>query len=245
MTRMEADSLGTLEIPSNVLWGAQTARALENFAIPGPTIGQFPELVRAFAHVKEAAATANVKLGVLTHEKGQLIKQACAELREGQHQRQFPIAIIQGGAGTSTNMNVNEVIANRGLEISGHVHGDYVHLHPNDDVNRSQSTNDIYPTAIRLALLLAMPKFRLALSDLSSSFARKASEFENVPKVGRTQLQDAVPMSLGQEFGAFASALDDEMRNLDHACDALREINLGGTAIGTGVAAPTVREPAR
>ncbi|MEO6299726.1 MAG: lyase family protein, partial [Paracoccaceae bacterium] len=193
-----------MKVPQDALFGVQTLRACHNFPISGSTIGQLPDLLRALAFVKKAAAIANCQIGSLSAKKTEIITRVCDEIIAGQHAGQFPVDIFQGGAGTSTNMNINEVIANRGLELLGYPCGAYAHLHPNDDVNQSQSTNDAYPTAVRIALLLAAPRLLQALAGLAAAFEVKGLEFSTVLKVGRTQLQDAVPMTLGQEFRAFA-----------------------------------------
>lgn len=237
-TRTETDGLGPREIPADAYWGVNVSRALENFPITGRSISQYPDLIRAFACVKQAAARANVELGVLDATRGDLIERACEELKNGALLDQFVVDIMQGGAGTSTNMNVNEVIANRGLELGGHARGDYRHLDPNDHVNRSQSTNDAYPTAFKLGLCRAIERLLVEVRELQKAFHDKGAEFHDVVKVGRTQLQDAVPMTLGQEFEAFAIALGREDKNLSALIPELLETNLGGTAIGTGIAAP-------
>ena len=238
MTRSETDSLGTVNVPREALYGIQTQRARLNFPISGIAIGQYPDLLRAMALVKKASAETNLALGTLSAEKAQIISQVCDEILAGQHREQFPVDAFQGGAGTSTNMNMNEVIANRGLELMGHALGDYTHLHPNDDVNQSQSTNDVYPTAVRLALLLATPRLVTALMQLADAFEAKGREFADVPKLGRTQLQDAVPMHLGQEMAAFAHTIREDVQRLTAATGLISEVNLGGTAIGTGINTP-------
>ncbi|UVK54564.1 aspartate ammonia-lyase [Mesorhizobium sp. AR02] len=226
-----------VEVPQRAYYGSQTARAIENFQISGISIGHYPLLIRALALVKKAAARANCQLGDLSEAKMIAIGHACDDIAAGHLSDQFALDVFQGGAGTSTNMNINEVIANRGLETMGLPRGNYAALHPNDDVNRSQSTNDVYPTAIRLALLLAAPELIDALWALIGAFESKALEFAHILKLGRTQLQDAVPMTLGQEFGAFAITVREDIDRLREAMDLLREINLGGTAIGTGITA--------
>ena len=236
--RTEHDLLGQMALPADALYGIHTQRARDNFAISGVPIGQFPELVRALADVKQAAAEANHALGILTADKARAIAAACAALRRGEHHEQFVVDMLQGGAGTSTNMNANEVIANLALEHMGRARGDYAWLHPNEDVNLSQSTNDVYPTALRLALHAAGRRLLDALELLRAAFQERGQAFAGVIKMGRTQLQDAVPMTLGQEFGAFAGMVDAGGRSLADALDGLLEINLGGTAIGTGLNAP-------
>jgi aspartate ammonia-lyase len=213
-------------------------RAVENFPITGVAISAWPALICGLAAVKEAAALANSSLGLVGAETAQAIVAACREIRGGHLRDQFVVDVIQGGAGTSTNMNANEVIANRALEIHGHSKGDYERLHPNDEVNCSQSTNDVYPTALRLALIHGTQHLQTGLEQLRLAFAAKAYEFSDLPKIGRTQLQDAVPMTVGQEFGAYATVISSDQARLAAACEQLRFINLGATAIGTGVAAP-------
>jgi len=235
-SRVESDFLGSLTIPAGALWGVHTQRAIENFHISGTSIGQFPELIRAMACVKQAAAEANRRLGKLPASKAGAIAMACERIiGDEELQRQFPVDVIQGGAGTSVNMNFNEVIANVALESLGHLRGEYRFLHPNDDVNMSQSTNDVYPTALRLAILFMMPRLTAALQVLADAFEAKGAEFGDVLKLGRTQLQDAVPMTLGQEFAAFAATVRADISLLTESARHLREINLGATAIGTGI----------
>ncbi|ROS48504.1 aspartate ammonia-lyase [Frigoribacterium sp. PhB24] len=236
-TRTETDSLGSREVPADVYWGIHTARALENFPISQRPISVYPDLVTALALVKQAAARANVEIGVLDPVKAEAIERACEEIRGGALHDQFAVGVIQGGAGTSTNMNSNEVIANRALELLGHAKGEYRHLHPIDDVNRSQSTNDTYPTSIKIAMVLTLRRLLVELDLLADSFAAKGAEFHDVLKVGRTQLQDAVPMTLGQEFTGFAHTLAEDVQRLRDVVPLLGEINLGATAIGTGITA--------
>lgn len=236
--RKEYDLLGEKDIPSEAYWGVHTARAVENFQITGIAIGRYTYLIRGLAFVKEAAARANHELGLLDNEKLTAISQACREIRAGALHDQFIIDVIQGGAGTSTNMNANEVIANRALEILGYKKGDYPHLHPNDHVNLSQSTNDAYPTAINVALIEAIDDLAASMLILQDAFERKAKEFDGILKVGRTQLQDAVPMTLGQEFRTFAIMLGEDRLRLIESAALLHEINLGATAIGTRLNAP-------
>lgn len=239
LTRTEKDLLGKQAVPATALYGIQTQRAAQNFNITGVPISHFPELVKALAMVKAAAAKANHKQGLLSDDKANAIIDACADLIAGEHHEQFIVDLIQGGAGTSTNMNANEVIANIGLAKMGFESGEYEHLHPNNDVNRSQSTNDVYPSAARLAIIFAAQPLREAVAKLEQSLAAKGEEFSDILKMGRTQMQDAVPMTLGQEFAAFASDLGGETSRIDHSCRQLCEINLGGTAIGTGINAPS------
>ncbi|CAN5172310.1 aspartate ammonia-lyase [soil metagenome] len=236
-TRIESDSLGSLHIPADAYWGIHTARALENFPITRRAISNYPDLIRALALVKLAAARANAEIGVLDPAKAAVIEQVCGEILEGHLHEQFCVGVIQGGAGTSTNMNTNEVIANRGLEIMGLARGDYGRLHPIDDVNRSQSTNDVYPTAIKLAMVFGTKRLLDEHLLLTKSFLAKGAEFNEVLKIGRTQLQDAVPMTLGQEFRGFAHTMAEDHDRLSEVIPWLNEINLGATAIGTGITA--------
>ncbi|NLY64820.1 MAG: aspartate ammonia-lyase [Alcaligenaceae bacterium] len=234
--RIEKDLLGTKEVPDNAYYGVQTLRAIENFRLTGIPLSHYPDFINAFAMVKQATAQANCELGYLGQEKYEAIKQACQRIIGGEFHDQFVVDMIQGGAGTSTNMNANEVIANVGLESMGHAKGQYQHLDPNNDVNMSQSTNDTYPSAIRLGLLFSHEALLTSLDKLTASFSAKAKEFEPILKMGRTQLQDAVPMTLGQEFKAFASTLADDIPLLRSvASNLLTAVNLGGTAIGTGI----------
>jgi aspartate ammonia-lyase len=237
-TRREHDLLGEAEVPAGAYWGIHTLRAVENFPVTGIPIGHFPELIRALALVKQAAARANRKLKQLSPQKAEAIEHACELIaREGRFLDQFIVDVVQGGAGTSTNMNANEVIANLALEYLGRPRGAYEFLHPNDDVNLAQSTNDAYPTALRLAVIFATKPLLTALGELAYAFKAKAVEFADVLKIGRTQLQDAVPMTLGQEFDAFHTTLKEDMDRLREASALFREINLGATAIGTGITA--------
>ena len=237
-TRVEHDLLGERELPDEALYGVQTLRALENFPITGVPLREFPALIEAHAAVKEAAALANAELGLLSHELCELIVQAARELRSGRHHEHFLVDMIQGGAGTSTNMNANEVIANRALELAGRPRGDYAVVHPNNHVNLSQSTNDVYPTAVKLALHAHIEQLRAAMRLLSEAFLAKGREFGSLLKMGRTQLQDAVPMTLGQEFTAFGNTIMEDVDRLGEAQALIREINMGATAIGTGITAP-------
>ena len=242
--RTESDSLGSMQVPANAYWGIHTARAQENFPISRRPVSVYADFVNAFAMVKQAAARANLEIGVLREEKARLIDEVCAEILTGQLHDQFVVGVIQGGAGTSTNMNVNEVIANRALEKSGHAFGEYAHMHPLDDVNRSQSTNDTYPTALKVALCLSLVKLLDELELLRLAFAAKGEEFAAVLKIGRTQLQDAVPMTLGQEFRGFSTTLGEDYARLSETIPLLSEINLGATAIGTGITADPNYAPA-
>jgi aspartate ammonia-lyase len=237
-TRREHDLLGDRDVPDDALYGVQTLRALENFAITGVSLREFPALIEALAAVKEAAAMANAELGLLSPEVCDLIVRAAGEVRSGRHHEHFMVDMIQGGAGTSTNMNANEVIANRALELSGRSRGDYQFVHPNNHVNLSQSTNDVYPTAVKIALHTAISILRDAMRDLANAFLAKGKEFAPFIKMGRTQLQDAVPMTLGQEFTAFGHTILEDVDRLSEAQALIREINMGATAIGTGINAP-------
>lgn len=234
-TRQEKDLLGYRDIPADAYYGVHTLRAVENFPITGTTIAECPELIVALAQVKLASARANRDLGLLDREKTEAIASACADLLAGKLNKEFVVDVIQGGAGTSTNMNANEVIANRGLEYLGRKKGDYAYLHPNEDVNMSQSTNDVYPTAVKLALILGVGKLILAMESLHRAFDAKADEFSAILKMGRTQLQEAVPMTLGQEFRTYAVMLGEDEERLREAVKLIHEINLGATAIGTGI----------
>ena len=233
--RLEHDLLGERRIPVDVYYGIHTLRAVENFPISGVSIGMYPELVQALATIKQAAAITNRNLGLLSAERTEAIVFACERIRAGHLHDQFVVDVIQGGAGTSTNMNANEVIANLALEYLGHARGDYHQLHPNEHVNLSQSTNDVYPTAVRLAVFQGTLTLGKALSHLQKVFADKAHEFRGILKMGRTQLQDAVPMTLGQEFSTFADMLADSTWRLVDVASSMCEINLGATAIGTGI----------
>lgn len=234
-TRIEHDSLGEREVPAEAYYGIQTLRAVENFPITGIPISQFPALIRALGSVKQAAALANMDLGLLDRRIGEAIVRACEDVRAGRLDAHFVVDVIQGGAGTSTNMNANEVIANRAIEVLGHPRGAYEHCHPNNHVNRSQSTNDVYPTALKVATIWTIGALREAMTRLRDAFARKGREFCDVLKLGRTQLQDAVPMTLGQAFEAYAVTLGEDIERLGEAAMLLHEINLGATAIGTGL----------
>ncbi|MFJ5958701.1 aspartate ammonia-lyase [Paenarthrobacter sp. NPDC092416] len=236
--RSEHDLLGDRDVPAAAYWGVHTLRAIENFPITGQPLSTNKHLVRGLAAVKQAAARTNHELGLLDAERAGAIEQACQDIMDGMLQEQFMVDVIQGGAGTSSNMNANEVIANRALEILGHPKGDYSKLHPNDHVNLSQSTNDVYPTAVNLATIFSVKELLLALEELELAFAEKGREFRTVVKMGRTQLQDAVPMTLGQEFGGYAVTIGEDRARLDESHMLIHEINLGATAIGTGLNAP-------
>ena len=237
-TRIERDLLGDLAVPADAYYGVQTARALENFHISGVELRLYPDLIKAFAMVKLAAARANHDCGVFSREILAGIEAACAELIDGKLLDEFRLDVFQGGAGTSTNMNANEVIANRALELMGHRKGEYEHCDPHDHVNASQSTNDAYPTALHVGMALGNVRLAAAMKELIAAFRAKGQEFAGILKMGRTQLQDAVPMTLGQEFNAFAETLAGEVRTLEAVQQVLCEVNMGATAIGTGLNAP-------
>jgi aspartate ammonia-lyase len=234
-TRREHDLLGDRDVPSEFYYGVQTLRAIENFNISGVTLSFYPNLIDALAIVKEAAAEANFELGLLTKDVRDAIVKACEDIKNGKYHNHFAVDMIQGGAGTSTNMNANEVIANRALEILGHEKGQYEFCHPNNHVNLSQSTNDAYPTAVKIALINSNKKLISVLSTLVESFDAKAKEFAHIIKMGRTQLQDAVPMTLGQSFEAYAVTLAEEIERLNQNAHLFLEVNMGATAIGTGI----------
>ena len=236
-TRTESDLIGSREIPEEALYGVQTLRGIENFAISKFHLNEYPLFIKGLAITKMAAAKANYELALLTEEQYKAITQACQEIIDGKFHDQFPVDMIQGGAGTTTNMNANEVIANRALEIMGHQRGEYAYCSPNDHVNRSQSTNDAYPTAIHLGMYATNGKLISHLETLIASFRKKGQEFAQIIKMGRTQLEDAVPMTLGQTFNGFASILEDEIAHLNHAADDFLTVNMGATAIGTGICA--------
>lgn len=236
--RLEHDLLGELEVPESAYWGVHTARALNNFNISGVSIGHYRSFVRALGYIKEASALANHELGELSTDLFEPIRQACIEVRDGKFDSEFVVDAIQGGAGTSTNMNANEVIANRALEIVGHKKGDYQFIHPLNHVNMSQSTNDVYPTAIKVSLIIELNALLAEMKLLRGSFAAKASEFASVIKMGRTQLQDAVPMTLGQEFSTYDITMGEDEARIREVIRLLSEINLGGTAIGTQLNTP-------
>jgi len=235
VTRKEHDLLGNMEVPIGAYYGVQTLRAVENFDISGQKLNFYPLLIDALAMVKKGAALANHDLGLLTEEENNAIVQACDELLNSRFHFHFVVDMLQGGAGTSTNMNANEVIANRALEIMGYKKGEYEYCHPNNHVNLSQSTNDAYPTAVKIALVNMTEKLIPALENLIEAFAVKGKEFAHVIKMGRTQLQDAVPMTLGQEFDAYAATLREEITRIRQNADLFMEINMGATAIGTGI----------
>ncbi len=234
-TRVETDLLGVREVPAEAYWGIHTLRAMENFRLGGETVGSAPGLVSAIAAVKESAARANMELGLLDPNLGAAIVAACQDLRSGKFDDQFPIPLIQGGAGTSTNMNANEVIANRALDHLNEPRGSYGLVSPNEHVNMGQSTNDVYPTALKLATIHGCHALVGALEKFQTACERKAREFDHILKMGRTQLQDAVPMTLGQEFRSYAVTIREDVARLTEAVVHLHEINLGATAIGTGL----------
>lgn len=235
--RVEKDLLGEREVPEDALYGVQTLRALENFPITGTPLREFPALIEALAAVKEAAALANADLGLLDEATCSAIVRAAREVRAGRHHEHFIVDMVQGGAGTSTNMNANEVVANRALELLGERRGHYERVHPNNHVNLSQSTNDVYPTAVRVALHGEIESLRSAMRELAESFRDKGREFAGLVKIGRTQMQDAVPMTLGQEFQAFGHTILEDVDRLGESLTLVREINMGATAIGTGITA--------
>lgn len=234
-SRHEHDLLGDREIPVEYYFGVQTMRAMENFNISRVRLYFFPEFIKALAMVKEAAACANRDLGLLDPKIAQAIIDACKEIESGKLNDHFVVDMVQGGAGTSTNMNINEVVANRALELLGHKKGEYKYCHPNNHVNLSQSTNDAYPTSVKIALINSIDKLVCSLKLLVEAFHGKGTEFGNIIKMGRTQLQDAVPMTLGQEFEAYAANLDEEVERLHQNLKLFLEVNMGATAIGTGI----------
>ncbi len=233
--RVESDLIGELQVPIDAYYGVQTQRAINNYKISNTRMCDYPEYIIAMAYVKMAAAAANTELGVLDKKIGDAIVAACKEIVDGKLWDQFPVDMMQGGAGTSVNMNANEVIANRALELMGHQKGEYQFCSPNDHVNCAQSTNDAYPTAFRYTFVRMNKHLEKALRDLIAAFRAKGEEFKDIIKMGRTQLQDAVPMTSGQEFNAFANNLEEELANLNRNAVLLKEINMGGTAIGTGL----------
>ncbi len=237
-TRTEHDLLGDFQVPADAYYGVQTARALENFKITDQPLSVFPNFIKALAMVKLAAARANFETGGFSKEVLTAIEKACQEIIDGKLHDQFQLDILQGGAGTSTNMNANEVIANRGLELMGKKKGEYKFLDPHDHVNRSQSTNDSYPTSMHIGMALGNAQVVAAYQELIEAFKAKGQQFKDLLKMGRTQLQDAVPMTLGQEFVAFGRTLADEVRALEAVKVVLCEVSMGGTAIGTGLNAP-------
>ncbi len=233
--RVESDLLGELQVPAEAYYGVQTQRAINNYKISGKHMCDYPEYVKAIAYVKLAAAEANHELGQLPDDVADAMCRACREIIDGKFHENFVTDMVQGGAGTSVNMNANEVIANRALELMGYEKGDYQHCWPNDHCNCGQSTNDVYPTTIRLTFIEMNKQLVAALERLVASFRKKGEEFKNNIKMGRTQLQDAVPMTSGQEFTAFANTLEEEIGNLNRNVGLMLEINMGATAIGTGL----------
>ena len=233
--RIEHDSLGEVAVPKDAYYGVQTRRALDNFHISGIPMSHYPRMINALAYVKMAAAEANASLGLLDEDKSRAICRACGDILDGRLHDQFVVDVVQGGAGTSANMNANEVVCNRALELLGHAKGEYEHLHPLNHVNMSQSTNDVYPSALNIALILDIRELVDAMAYLRKAFRRKGEEFADVIKMGRTQLQDAVPMTLGQEFSAWAVTIGEDIQRLDEAQALVHEINMGATAIGTGL----------
>lgn len=235
--RVESDLIGELNVPEEALYGVQTLRGLNNFEISKFHLNEYPLFIKGLAITKLAACQANHELGLLSDEKAKAMEQACREIIDGKYHDQFPVDMIQGGAGTTTNMNANEVIANRGLEIMGHKRGEYQYLSPNDDVNHAQSTNDAYPCAIHIGMYYTHLKFLKHYQVIIDALEKKAAEFDNVVKVGRTQLEDAVPMTLGLTFSGFAAILRDEIKHLNEAAEDFLTVNMGATAIGTGICA--------
>ncbi len=234
-TRLEHDLLGPMELNNKLFYGIQTQRAVDNFQLSRSRLQDYPELIQALAQVKSACAQANFQQNLLAKGKTQAIVQAAERVTSGEYNDSFPVDMIQGGAGTSSNMNVNEVIANIALSSMGYEKGQYQFIHPNCDVNMSQSTNDVYPSAVRLSIILKQAPLQAAVNNLIKAFVIKSEEFSDIMKLARTQLQDAVPMTLGQEFKGFASTLKEDVKLLSSMGDLLTEINLGGTAVGTGI----------
>src|SRR5262245_37997126 len=237
-TRTEHDLLGDKQVPADAYYGVQTLRGIENFQLSGIAINHYPGFVEAWAVVKLAAARANTAVGARKPDRLAMIEKACKAVLDGKYHDQFQVDWYQGGAGTSTNMNANEVLANIGLELGGHKKGEYQFLEPHDDLNMSQSTNDSYPTAIKVALILRNEKLVGELQQLAGSFRKKGNAYLEIVKMGRTELQDAVPMTVGQEFHAFASALESEIQLLKDAEKALYGVNMGATAIGSEINVP-------
>jgi len=236
--RTEEDLLGKIKVPADAYYGAQAARAIENFQISGQYTNDYPDFLKAWGMVKLACARANTDAGKMKPEMLKMIEPACKELIEGKLQDHFKTDLYQGGAGTSTNMNANEIIANRALELAGYKKGEYDKISPNDEINMSQSTNDTYPTALKLTMLIQNDDLKAQLKELITSFNELGSKYIDVLKMGRTELQDAVPMTVGQEFYSYASMLNWELQNLEHAEKAIMVLNMGGTAIGTGLNTP-------
>ena len=231
--RVERDSIGVKDIPEDVYYGVQSLRAAENFHITG--LNMHPEIINSLAYIKKAAAITNCEVGLLEKKKAQAIVQACDEIVSGKFHNEFIVDPVQGGAGTSLNMNANEVIANRAIEILGGKKGDYTIINPNDDVNCGQSTNDVIPTAGKMTSLRLLQNLKKQLLRLYDALNEKATEFDHIIKMGRTQMQDAVPIRLGQEFKAYSVAIMRDIHRMDKAMDEMRTLNMGGTAIGTGI----------
>jgi aspartate ammonia-lyase len=236
--RIERDFLGEAEIPSDAYYGVQSVRARENFKITGRTLNEFPQFIRALGYVKKSAAIANNMLGALDDDRRDVIEQACDDVITGKYNEQFIVDMMQGGAGTSTNMNANEVIANLALEYAGRSKGDYDYIHPNNHINLSQSTNDVYPTSIKIATYFMTEELLESIKNFKEALEDKEKEFDDVLKMGRTQLQDAVPMTLGQEFGAYAVMVGEDMERITYVMRLISEINMGATAIGTQINTP-------
>jgi aspartate ammonia-lyase len=236
--RTETDLLGNIKVPANAYYGAQAARAMENFKISGQYVNDYPDFMKAWGMIKLACARANTEAGKMKKDMLKLIEPACQELIDGKFLDQFKIDLYQGGAGTSTNMCANEVIANRALELAGHKRGEYDKISPNDEINMSQSTNDTYPTALKLTMLIQNDGLKDQVKALSKSFRVLGNKYIDVLKMGRTEFQDAVPMTVGQEFHTYASMLEWELANIEHAQKAIEVLNMGGTAIGTGLNTP-------
>ncbi len=237
-TRLEKDCLGSIQISKECMYGIQTQRAIENYPYTGIPISFFPEFIKALASIKKACSLANISLDVLDQDKGVAISKACDEIMAGKYASEFIVDVIQGGAGTSTNMNVNEVIANRALELSGYEKGHYEYIHPNNHVNLSQSTNDVYPTAVKLTVIKLTETLKIRMMEFINALRRKAFEFKDIITIGRTQLQDAVPMTMGIVFNSYAEMVQEDISRLGESQSLMREVNLGGTAIGTGINAP-------
>lgn len=235
LTRTEHDFIGELNIPNNLYYGVQTSRAINNFHISTRTLENYPFFIKALAQIKKAAALANKEVNVLKPELADAIASACDKIIEGNFVNQFPVDMLQGGAGTSTNMNANEVIANIALEILGHQKGEYQFLHPNDHVNLSQSTNDSYPSSIKVATYTKLTDLLTTMEDLKANLLKKSVEFKDILKMGRTELEDAVPTTLGNTFEAFATYIDTSIQQVSHAREAMKYLNMGATAIGTGI----------
>ncbi|HLT24229.1 MAG TPA: aspartate ammonia-lyase [Ignavibacteria bacterium] len=236
--RIESDFLGEAEIPSDAYYGVQSVRARENFRITGRTLNEFPHFIRALAHVKKSAAIANNMLGALDDDRRDVIEKACDDVIAGKYNDQFIVDMMQGGAGTSTNMNANEVIANLALEYAGREKGDYDYIHPNNHINLSQSTNDVYPTSIKIATYFMTEELLESIKRFKEALEEKERQFDDVLKMGRTQLQDAVPMTLGQEFGAYAVMVGEDLERITYVMRLISEINMGATAIGTQINTP-------